>query len=103
MDYLDWIRALDRAHQYAELNGAVLTSLHQSGAVLSPYGYLSHDDISKAIIAASSRRGKPVFGYFVYERDKGWVKTDTMPRELDRFFRKFEKPRIKCYCDKEKS
>lgn len=26
MDYLDWIRALDRAQQYAELNGAVLTS-----------------------------------------------------------------------------
>lgn len=91
MDYLDWIRALDRAHQYAELNGTVLTSLHQFGAVFRSYGYLSHDDISKAIIAAASQqRGKPVFGYFVYERDQGWVKTDTMPQKLVEFFKNWK-------------
>lgn len=91
MDYLDWIRALDRAHQYAELNGTVLTSLHQFGAVFRSYGYLSHDDISSAIIAAVSRhRGKSVFGYFVYDQDQGWVKTDTMPQELDGFFRNWK-------------
>lgn len=102
MDYLDWIKALDRAHQYAELKGTTLASMNNSGAVFRSCGYLSHDDISRAIIAASQQRDNPAFGYCVYDQDRGWVKTDTMPQELDGFFRNFEKPRIKCDCDKEK-
>lgn len=90
MDYLDWIRALDRAQQYAELNGAVLTSLHQSGAVFSPCGYLSHDYISKAIIAASQQRDEPVFGYSVYDQSRGWVKTATMPQKMYEFFKNWK-------------
>lgn len=91
MDYLDWIRALDRAHQYAELNDTVLTSLHQFGAVFRSYGYLSHDDISSAIIAAASQqRDEPEFGYCVYDKDRGWIKSEAMPQELDEFYKNWK-------------
>lgn len=102
MDYLDWIKALDRAHQYAELKSTTLTSLHKTGAVFKACGYLSQDDISRAITtAASQHRDETAFGYCVYDKDRGWVKTDTMPQKLNEFFKNFEKPRIKCVCDKE--
>lgn len=111
MDYLQWIKALDKAQQYASMNGTVLTSLHLSGAVFSVGGYLSHDDILAelragiigqngnsgehypadsighiAVCNASNQYVKTSGGYSVYRNGKGWVETDTLPPEIEEFF-----------------
>ena len=111
MGYLEWIRALDRAHQYASLNGDKLTHLCLDGATFDLNGFFSHADVSAyvraEIIGQNGNSGehyperykpdsvrcndsrtwrKRETGYFVYCKKYGWQHSETVPPEVKEFF-----------------
>lgn len=112
MGYLEWIRALDRAHQYASLNGDKLTHLCLDGATFDLNGFFSHADVSAyvraEIIGQNGNSGehyqeqynlqrvrcnndklwrKREVGYFVYCKNDGWKHSETAPSEVREFFK----------------